>query len=49
LEFLGLIGELNWNKTARVAALRQAISDEIRAQLVGRNLPKNLPKFAIIY
>ena len=31
LEFLGLIGELNWNKAAKVTALQQAISDEIRA------------------
>ena len=47
-EFLGLVGELDWNETARVAALRRAISDEIRAQLVGRDLPKDLPEFATI-
>jgi hypothetical protein len=31
LEFLGLISELDWNKTARVTALQQAILDEIKA------------------
>jgi hypothetical protein len=31
LEFLGLISELDWNETARVAALRQAILDKIKA------------------
>ena len=45
-EFLGLAGELDWNETAKVAALRRAISDEIRNQLVGRDLPKTLPDFA---
>ena len=30
-EFLGLVGELDWNEAAKVAALRRAISDEIRA------------------
>jgi hypothetical protein len=49
LEFLGLISKLDWNKTAKVAALQRAISDEIKAQLVGRDLLKNLPKFSIIY
>jgi hypothetical protein len=31
LEFLGLISELDWNKTAKVTALQQAILDEIKA------------------
>jgi hypothetical protein len=31
LEFLGLISELDWNKTARVATLQQAILDKIKA------------------
>ena len=47
-EFLGLVGELDWNEAAKVAALRRAISDEIRAQLVGRDLPKDLARFATI-
>jgi hypothetical protein len=48
LEFLGLVGKLDWNETTRVAALQQAILNEIKAQLVGRDLLKNLPKFAIM-
>jgi hypothetical protein len=48
-EFLGLVGELNWNEAAKVAALRRAISDEIRDQLVRKDLPGNFhlisPKF----
>jgi retrotransposon gag protein len=47
-EFLGLVGELNWNESARIAALRRALSDEIRAQLVGRDLPDSLTDFATI-
>jgi translation elongation factor EF-Tu-like GTPase len=49
LKFLGLVGKLDWNKTTKVAALQQAILDKIKAQLIGRDLLKNLPKFAIIY
>jgi hypothetical protein len=45
-EFLGLVGELDWNESARVAALRRSISDEIRAQLIGKDLPKTLNLFA---
>ena len=48
-EFLGLISELNWNKATKITTLQQAILDEIRAQLVGRDLLKDLAKFAIIY
>ena len=47
-EFLGLIGELDWNESAKVAALRQKISDEIREQLVGRTIPRTLGEFATI-
>jgi hypothetical protein len=45
-EFLGLVGELDWNESARIAALRRSISDEIRAQLIGKELPKTLNLFA---
>ena len=48
-EFLGLISKLNWNKAAKVTILQQAISDEIKAQLMGKDLPKDLAEFAIIY
>lgn len=47
-EFLGLVGELDWNESAKVAALRRAISDEIRAQLVGKDLPKTVAGFATL-
>ena len=30
-EFLGLVGELDWNKTTKVTALQWAILDEIKA------------------
>ena len=49
LEFLGLISKLNWNKAAKVTTLQQAILDEIKAQLMGKDLPKDLAEFAIIY
>jgi hypothetical protein len=45
-EFLGLVGELDWNESAKIAALRRAISDELRAQLVTQTIPKTLGKFA---
>ncbi len=45
-EFLGLVGELDWNESAKVAALRRAISDEIRDRLVGRNLPGTVGELA---
>ena len=47
-EFLGLVGELDWNESAKVAALRRAISDEIRAQLVTQKMPKTLSEFATL-
>ena len=49
LEFLGLVSKLDWNEAAKVIALQRAILDEIKAQLVGRDLLKNLAKFTIIY
>ncbi len=45
-EFLALMGELNWNEDAKIAALRRAISNEVRGQLVGRELPPTLSGFA---
>ena len=34
-EFLGLIGELEWNEAAKVDALRRKVSDEVKQQLIG--------------
>ncbi len=47
-EFLGLVGELEWNEAAKVDALRRKVSDEVRAQLIGRELPSALPEFATL-
>jgi len=49
LEFLDLVNELNWNESAKIAALWCAISDEICAQLVTQKMSKTLSKFAILY
>ena len=47
-EFLALMGELNWNEDAKIAALRRAISNEVRSQLVGRDMPPTLAEFAAL-
>ncbi len=49
LKFLSLVNELNWNESAKIAALWCAISDEICAQLVTQKMSKTLSKFAILY
>src|SRR5437667_4354291 len=48
-EFLALMGELNWNEDAKIAALRRAISNEVRSQLVGRDMPPTLAECAALY
>ena len=47
-EFLGLIGELEWNEAAKVDALRRKVSDEVKQQLIGHELPENLAEFATL-
>ena len=47
-EFLGLTDELDWNKSAKVAALWRAISDEVCKQLIRKMILKNLNKFIML-
>jgi Ty3 transposon capsid-like protein len=47
-EFLGLIGELEWNEAAKVDALRRKVSDEVKQQLIGHELPDSLGDFATL-
>ena len=48
-KFLSLINELNWNESAKIAALQHAIFNKICAQLVIQKMLRILSKFAILY
>ena len=41
-EFLGFVGKLDWNESAKIAALRRTLLNKIRTQLIKKDLPKNL-------